>query len=106
MVCSGSGRSVPPNLSSPSSQPGSKTARKCGCPRDPRKRDPRKPGTDSDLLDMGAWSNKLSLDLTLNGLEWTLFAWGESLLGLQQASHTRRKCWYRMQVSGDYAASR
>jgi hypothetical protein len=74
--------------------------------RDPRKRDPRKPGTDSDLHDIGARSNKLSLDLTLNGLEWTLFAWRESLLGPQQASHTRRKCWYRMQVGGDYAASR
>ena len=46
------------------------------------------------------------LDPALNGLEWTLFVWGESLSDPQQASHTRRKCWYRMQAGGYYAAIR
>jgi hypothetical protein len=46
-------------------------------------RDPRKPGLDCDLYDLGARSNRLSLDSTLDGLEWTLYAWGTSLSDLQ-----------------------
>jgi hypothetical protein len=48
--------------------------RPTGAPPNREPRDPRKPGTDSDLYGLGAWSNNLSFDPTLNGLEWTLFA--------------------------------
>ena len=37
-------------------------------------RDPRKPGTNSDLHDLVTRSHNVSVEPALNGLEWTLFA--------------------------------